>query len=131
MCTLCSSGVGGHFQLPILGWLGPKRHRKALQAITAGNEHGDLLSRTIMRQACLPVLWQHTVVVNGQDFVVYIETLLPAWGLALHLRDEEATVVRADHQAEPRFLRCGRCRSFKAQAEPVESFGVVEVLSGF
>jgi hypothetical protein len=51
-CTLCSSGVGVHFQLPILGRLGTTRHRKALQAITAGNEHGDLLARTIVRQAC-------------------------------------------------------------------------------
>ena len=96
--------------MPILGRLGTKRHRKALQAITAGNEHGDLLARTIVRQACLPVLGQHTVVVHGQDFVVYIETILPAWGLALHLRDEEATVIRAGHQAEPRFLRRGRDR---------------------
>src|SRR5262245_12856400 len=102
-----------------------------MQALTTGNEHGDLLARTIVRQACLPVLGQHTVVVNGQDFVVHIETILPAWGLALYLRDEEATVVRASHQAEPRFLRCGRCGSFKAQAEPVESFGVVEFLSSF
>src|SRR5215475_6486971 len=83
--TLLSSRVGEHFQLPILGRLSTTRHRKSLQALAAGHEHSDVLARTIVRQACLPVLGQHTVVVYGQDFVVHIETILPAWGLALHL----------------------------------------------
>ena len=65
MGVLLSSGVGMHFQWPVLGRLGTKCHRKALQALTAGHQHR--------------------------------EAILPARGLTLHLRDEEAPVVRARH----------------------------------
>src|SRR5262245_66143777 len=50
--TLLSSRGGAYFQLPILGRLSTKRHRKALQALAVGNKHGDLLTRAIVRQAC-------------------------------------------------------------------------------
>ena len=83
-----------HFQWPVLGRLGTKRHRKALQALTAGHQHR--------------------------------EAILPARGLTLHLRDEEAPVVRARHQAEPGFGRRGRG---EAEAEAVERLGIVEFLS--
>src|SRR5262245_10565344 len=53
MGTLLSSRVGEHFQLPILGRLSPKRHRKALQVLAAGHEHSDVLARATVRQACM------------------------------------------------------------------------------
>ena len=120
-----------HFQLPAPGRLSAERDCKALQAITAGDEHGRLLPRAVLRQACVPVLGQHPVVVNGQDFVVHIEAVLPSRCLTLHLGDEQTTVVYTCHQTEPGFLwGCGR-GGFEAQSEPVESLGVVEFLSGF
>src|SRR5262245_19112807 len=129
--TLFSSRVRVHFQLPTPGQLGRKRHHETLQTLTAGDEYGRLVARTIAPQSCVPMLRQYAVVVNGQDFVIDIETIRPSWGLTLHLGDEEATVVCACHQAQPGFLRRSRGDRSEAQSKPVEGLGVIEFLGGF
>src|SRR5882672_10502940 len=130
---LCVGRTRIDFESPALRRVGPEGHGDTLELLAARNQECHFVAGPVLLEPVLEPIGAYAEVINRQDLVVDVEAGDVGWRIALHLRDEETSVVNPRRDSEPRFRGTVRtlCDRLEPQTKCLQRFGVVEFRCAF